>query len=101
MSKAAVVRLEGELTIYRAQELLTELQAVLGKRSHQIEIDLSEVTEIDSAGVQLLVFARREALAQERSLRLVGHSPAVVDAFELLDLVAHFGDPIVLGAHAA
>lgn len=92
MSAPAVLRIEGELTIFRAMELKpTLLVDPLPE-----EIDLSGVTELDTAGVQLLMLAKRTALAQQRELRLVGHSPAVMDVFELLNVAAYFGDPLVM-----
>ena len=60
------------------------------------EIDLSGVTEIDTSGVQLLMLAKKEALAAQRELRLVGHSPAVLEVFELLNVAAYFSDPLVM-----
>jgi anti-anti-sigma factor len=83
------VHIEGEMTIYRAAELKEQVLAPL-KDAGPIEIDLSAVSEIDSVGVQLLLLARRDAQAQQRPLRLLNLSPAVVDAFELLDLHGHF-----------
>lgn len=93
------LRIEGELTIYRAEELK---QVLLGTTadSAPLELDLSAVTEIDTAGVQLLMLAKKTALAQQRELRLVAHSPAVTDVFELLNLAAFFGDPLVIASRA-
>jgi anti-anti-sigma factor len=94
------LRIEGELTIYRAAELRTSLQAALaGLAEHgALELDLAAVTEMDSAGVQLLMAAKKSAQAVRRDLRLVGHSPAVIQVFNTLDLAAHFGDPLLLPA---
>ncbi|MED5621997.1 STAS domain-containing protein [Ideonella sp. BN130291] len=91
--------LRGELNIYRAAELKAQLLAALDG-APALELDLSGVTEIDSAGVQLLMLARRSALARQRALRLVGHSAAVNDVFQLLDLHAYFGDPLPTPAGA-
>ncbi|MFT4101720.1 MAG: STAS domain-containing protein [Burkholderiaceae bacterium] len=89
------IRLDGELTIYRAQEIRQALRDALAAAGPSLTIDLSAVTDIDSAGVQLLMAARRQALDEGRTLALVEHGPAVVDAFALFDLAAWFGDPIV------
>jgi anti-sigma B factor antagonist len=97
---ATTLRLDGELTIYRAAELKAELLEALEAAPDALEVDLSGVSEIDSAGVQLLMLAKRRAQAVQRTLRLVGHSAAVVEVFELLDLAAFFGDPLVVPAHA-
>lgn len=97
MSAPNVLRLEGEFTIFRAMELKPMLLA-----SPPVdEIDLSGVTEIDTAGVQLLMLAKKTALAQQRNLKLVAHSPAVLEVFELLNVVAYFGDHLVMESRTA
>jgi anti-sigma B factor antagonist len=96
---ATVLRLDGELTIYRAAELKTLLLEAL-EGAIALELELSGVTEIDSAGVQLLMLAKRHAQSLGRELRLAGHSAAVVEVFELFDLAAFFGDALVVPAHA-
>ena len=87
----SVLRIEGEMTIYRAAELKQTLCEALD-RSEELAVDLAAVTELDSAGVQVLLFAKRQAQARRRILRLHAHSPAVLDVFELLDLGAYFDD---------
>ena len=89
--------LDGELTIYRAADLKREVLAAL-RQARVLEIDLSGVIELDSAGLQVLMLAKQTAAAEQRELRLVQHSPAVVDVFELLDLVAFFGDAVLIHA---
>jgi anti-sigma B factor antagonist len=92
---ACRVAIAGEMTIYRAMELkdlLLDPFAVCG----DVEVDLSGVEEIDTAGVQLLVLCKREATAHNKSLRLVGHSQVVLDALDLCDLGSYFGDPVVI-----
>jgi anti-sigma B factor antagonist len=89
------LRLEGELTIYRAEELKPILLAALAD-ANPLEIDLSGVTELDTAGVQLLLLIKKTAQVQQRELRLLRHRLAVTDVFERLNLVAFFDDPLVL-----
>lgn len=88
---APALRLEGELSIYRAGELkllmMSAVAAVAGRS--QAQFDLSEVTEIDTAGVQLLLLACREAAAGGLALKLAAASPAVRSAFALLELDSH------------
>lgn len=92
MSAANVLRIDGELTIFRAMELKPAFLA----QPPVTEIDLSGVTDLDTAGVQLLMLAKKTALAQGRDVRLVGHSAAVIDVFELLNVAAYFGDHLVM-----
>ena len=96
MKKKTVLRIEGELTIFRAMELKDDFVA----NPALIEIDLSGVTEFDSAGLQLLMLAKKTALAEQRELRLVSHSPAVIEVFELLSVGSYFGDPLVMEPRA-
>ena len=96
MSTPNVLRIEGELTIFRAMELKPALLA----DPPLTEVDLSGVTDIDSAGVQLLMMAKQAAQADGRELRLSQHSAAVLEVFELLNVAAFFGDHLVMASRA-
>ncbi len=89
--------IQDEMTIYTALEHKHSLTEHL-KSAKELQIDLSGVSEIDSAGVQLLMFFKREAANRNIKLGLSQHSQAVVDVLELLNLSKHFGDPIVISA---
>lgn len=91
------IALDGEITIYRAADLKVSVLDAL-RKSRTLEIDLSAVTELDTAGLQVLMLAKQTAVAEQRELRLVQHSPAVVEIFEMLDLVAFFGDAVLIHA---
>lgn len=92
---SATLFLEGELNIYRALELKdTMLSALQGAAT--LEVDLAGVTEIDTAGMQILMLTKQTARATNKEVRLGGHSPAVLDAIQLLDLGAYFGDPLLI-----
>lgn len=96
MSATHLLSIEGELTIFRAMELKPLMLA----EPPVTEIDLSGVTDLDTAGVQLLMLAKKTALAQGRELTLTGHSPAVIDVFELLNVAAYFGDHLVMDSRS-
>lgn len=87
--------IEGELSIYRADELK---QALIGPLHSGIRmvVNLAGVTVFDSCGVQLLMLAKRTANKVGAELNLVGHSPAVLEVFELLNIAAFFGDHLVI-----
>ncbi len=87
--------MEGEFTIYNATDIKENLLPYF-TQDGDVEIDLSQVTDIDSAGIQLLLLAKREISGDDRELRLTGHSRAVLDVFELYNLAAHFGDPLLI-----
>lgn len=94
----AKVVIDGELTIYTAGEVRERLLDAL-RRGKETEIDLSRVTEIDTAGLQLLILAKREAVAKNRSLLLHGHSAVVLECLDLCNLTASFGDPVLISSH--
>jgi len=89
------IAIDGEVTIYRAADLkLVVLEAL--RKTRVLEIDLSGVTELDTAGLQVLMLAKQSASAEQRELRLLQHSPAVMEIFQMLDLVAFFGDAVLI-----
>ena len=89
--------LEADLTIYNALDAKRQLlDAVHATKT--LELDLSQVGEMDTAGFQLLVLAKREAQRLDRKLRIVAHSPAVREVIEFYNMVAFFGDPVVIPA---
>lgn len=80
----------GELTIYSAAANYQRLRACL--EQHQpIEIDCSGVTELDSAGLQLLLFAQAEAEAHALEFKLTGVSETLENVLSLLFLKRVFG----------
>ncbi|MEW5770069.1 MAG: STAS domain-containing protein [Pseudomonadota bacterium] len=100
MQQANVERLTpvGEMTIYNALETKARLLAAL-EGCAELELDLSQVTEIDTAGFQLLLLAKKTACKDGKALRLVAHSAAVRDVLDLYDMATFFGDPMVIPAH--
>ena len=92
MTHAHVLRLDGEMTVQRAAELKPLLLAALQTPASAVELDLSGVTELDSAGVQLLFLLQRCADAQQREMRLRHASEAVQQTLSLLGLQGRFGD---------
>lgn len=100
MSKDAAItqvelNIEGELSIYRAEELKNALIEPL-KKGVCLVVNLARVSEFDTCGLQLLMLAKRTANALGAELQLVGHSPSVLEVFELLNVAAYFGDHLVI-----
>ncbi|TAN67729.1 MAG: STAS domain-containing protein [Methylobacter sp.] len=87
--------IEGELTIYTALELKDKLLTGLSA-NEELELDLSEVGEIDGAGLQLLVMIKQQAAILGKVLRITGHSPVVVELLDLSGLSGFFGDPLLI-----
>jgi len=96
----SMLSLSGELTIFRAAELKGELLQALTDAGGALELDLSQVSELDTAGLQLLMLLKKTARQRGCELRLLAHSPAVLEVFELLNVAAYFGDPLVMPVSA-
>ena len=95
---ATRLTVDGDLTIYHAAEIKERL--IEGVRAGQVlELDLSHVGEIDTAGVQLLALAKRESQKQGHAFSIVGHSLVVREVIEFCNMVAFFGDPLVIPAN--
>jgi anti-anti-sigma factor len=88
------LRLQGDCNIYSAGELRSGLLERLREQA-ALELDLSAVTEFDTAGLQVLMAAKNFAHQSGKSLRLNGHSPAVLSLIALYDLADWLGDPLV------
>jgi anti-anti-sigma factor len=76
--------IEGEMTASMVDELREAIFPVIAI-SRKIEIDLSRVSEIDFAGVGLLMEAKLEANALDRELHFIGYSQPVVEMLALCD----------------
>lgn len=87
--------IQGELTIYTAATEKQRLQEFLEQDS-QLEVNLSRVSEMDTAGLQILILMKKEAERSGKNLRYVMHSQAVLEIMELSNTTASFGDPVVL-----
>jgi len=91
------IAMRGAMTIYEALDQKRTLLGALAE-SAELEIDLSGVSEMDTAGIQLLLLAKREAAKLDKRLRLTAHSAASLEAIDLYNLGGYFGDPVVISS---
>ena len=88
----ALVAIDGALTLAHAEQWKERvLAAVLF--ADRVELDLAEVSEIDAAGLQVLMQAQSAARSLRRELHLLNHSPVVLAAFASHDLFRYFSAP--------
>lgn len=83
------IRIEDELTIYTASAVAAAISTALNSHA-SVAIDLSGVSEIDTAGLQILLVARKEALLHERQVRFIGQNRVVLEALQLMNLINFF-----------
>lgn len=93
--KSRKVAISDAFTIYGAAAAKDKLLDALNGVA-ELEIDLSGVVEMDTAGAQLLVLLKRETESAGKRVVLSGHSPAVLEAFDCYRLAAFFGDAVVI-----
>lgn len=85
----AAFRLPASVTIHGARELKAQLLQHLEHAT--LSIELGDVREVDTAGVQLLLALRTSCLAGGRSLRWQGDIGVVAVAAQSLGLTTDLG----------
>lgn len=75
----------GEMTIYSALELKERLFGSLA-RCVELDVDSSDVIEVDSAGLQLLLLAKREARTAGKQMQVSSPSQAMQEALQQFSL---------------
>ena len=100
MSSSSPLAITEDLTIYQALEQKQTLLDALSSTS-ELELDLSQVEKMDTAGLQLLVVLKKEAQRAGKQVRIIAHSEAVCSVIDFCNMAAEFGDPLVIPAHKA
>lgn len=82
------IRMAGELNIYNAGELRQRCMEIILRASKGLDarIDMSEVTEIDGAGIQLLILLKRELINLGMFTKVTAWSPVVGEVFEFVGI---------------
>ncbi len=100
MPSSQLLALTEDLTIYHALEQKNALLAALAN-TDELELDLLHVSEIDTAGLQLLVLLKKEAQRSGTTISIVAHSQSVRAVIDFCNLAAELGDPLVIPAAEA
>lgn len=85
---------EGEVTSCMVGELREAIFPAITRDQEietEIEIDLSHVSEIDFAGLLLMLEIKLTASARGKALRFIGHSKPVTEIMKLSGLADFFG----------
>jgi anti-sigma B factor antagonist len=82
----AVVRVKGEVDIYTAPQLWETLDAAIAGAPHELVVDLSEVTFLDSSGLSVLVRAHKRLRPVDATVVVRGASEQAYMAIELTKL---------------
>lgn len=90
--KTTRVVLSGECTIYTVADIKAALVQAMAA-TDKVEVDLSGVTEVDTAGVQLMLIAKRNS---DKKVVFSNHPPSVLRLVDLANLGETLGDLLVV-----
>ena len=82
----AVVRVQGEVDLYTAPQLWAALDAAIAGAPHELVIDLSDVTFLDSSGLSVLVRAHKRLAPFAGTVIVRGAAEQVSMALEVTKL---------------
>tara|TARA_B100000945_G_scaffold192806_1_gene154826 strand:- start:912 stop:1202 length:291 start_codon:yes stop_codon:yes gene_type:complete len=77
---------KGNCLIQELDPLVKSLSEMVESDRNSIQLDLSNVETIDTAGIQLLASCRNSALARGKTFRISSMSDSVRDALQLTGL---------------
>ena len=97
MTNSRRLTLTEDLTIYHALDQKNTLLDALAA-SDELELDLLPVSEMDTAGLQLLILLKKEAQRSGKRVSIVAHSQAVRAVIDFCNLATELGDPLVIPA---
>ncbi len=93
--KGAIVKFDGGLTVYEAAAIRDELLECLDAHDG-LTLDLTNVSECDLTGIQLLYSTRLAADAEKKDFAIRGATAGVIEAISQLGLepgeILHTGD---------
>lgn len=85
-----VIKLEGEVDIYTCPQLKDTIIRLIDDNHYHIIIDMEKVPYIDSAGLGVLVGARRRVGEHDGSISIVNPNPSVYKVLEITRLTKIF-----------
>lgn len=86
LKSANKISLKGELTIYQAEQAANNLLSDSELYSQPVKLDLNAITEIDTAGVQILLMMKK--VAAKKGFSISATNDTVSSVFNLLSLNA-------------
>ncbi len=86
-SNEEMLVIDGDMNIYNAENIKQDLFSLLANHK-DINVNLMNVTEFDTAGFQVLLFGKQYADKNEIKLTLCSASDAVEEVFKLYGMSA-------------
>ena len=86
------IKVKGNCVIQELEPLQKIMLDTIESERSSVQIDLSEVEAIDTAGVQLLVVCRKNALEIGKTFQITSTSESVSDALKITGLESMLED---------
>ena len=83
--KKGIIEIEASLTIFNVAELQNQILKIL-KNSNKIEVDLKDITECDTAGIQLLYSLKKSCLSEGKDFSLLNPSDDFNEALNRMSI---------------
>lgn len=81
-----IVFLSGELDIYTAPELKDTLLKIVSQNNHTLEVDLENISYMDSTGIGVFINAFKNAKKTNSHLQLINLQEKVLRLFKITGL---------------
>lgn len=86
-----VFQISGELDVHHVKNLKTEVMEAMEGSGWVYQLDMDEVTYLDSSGLGMLVYLKKEIVKNEGKLTIVNLHEPVLNVFKLTKLDDFFG----------
>lgn len=90
-NKRKVFLIDGELDVHQVKNLKSEIIEELCPPGWEYELDMDKVTYLDSSGLGMLVYLKKELSKNEGKLLITHLHEPVLNVFKLTKLDAFFG----------
>ena len=80
------IKVKGNCVIQELKPLQKTMLDIVESERSSVELDLSGVEAIDTAGVQLLAVCRNNTLEKDKTFRIIAESEAVREALKITGL---------------
>lgn len=90
-NKTKVFQLEGELDVHQAKTLKSDIIDSLEDSGWTYELDMDKVTYLDSSGLGMLVYLKKEIGKRQGQFKISNLNEPVLNVFKLTKLDTFFG----------
>ena len=89
-AKLKVFAIEGELDVHHVKNLKSEILEELEPPGWTYELDMDKVSYLDSSGLGMLVYLKKEIVKHEGKLKISNLHEPVLNVFKLTKLDSFF-----------